>query len=365
MFEERLNHLRLICEKNTVDAFLVSTTYNIFYLTGFADYIADEREGFLFVTKKGVYMLTSPLYSDAVKRIAPHVTLLLTSSEAWYTDLLKNIIEKENIKSIGFEDQDLRYVEYEEFYNLAELVPFTLRDFRKHKNKEEIEAIEKACTLADELFTYTQTIIKPGISEKEVALEMELFVRHHHAHLSFPSIVAFGTNSAAIHHVPTDKKLMIGEFILLDFGTKIHNYCSDISRTLFCGTPTDEQKKMYETVKKAQQAAIDFTKEKWKSGEKAIGTHDVDNAARMIFEKNTFPSFPHSLGHGIGLEVHEAPAVSRNTKDTLDAGTIYTIEPGLYFSGQEGIRIEDMFVIDEHGPRQLTHSTKELIVINA
>jgi Xaa-Pro aminopeptidase len=365
MFDKRINHLRFICEQNNVDAFLVSTTYNIFYLTGFADYIADEREGFLFVTKKGVYMLTSPLYSDAVKRIAPHVMLLLTSNEAWYTDLLKKIIDEEGIKSIGFEDQDLRYVEYEEFYNLAELVPFTLRGFRKQKSKDEIDAIEKACNMADELFDYTQTIINPGISEKEVALEMELFVRRQHAHLAFPSIVAFGTNSAAIHHVPTDKKLADGDFILLDFGVKIDEYCSDISRTLFCGTPSAEQKKMYEAVKNAQQAAIDFTQAKWKEGQKAIVTHDMDNAARMVFEENHFPSFPHALGHGIGLEVHEAPTVSRNAKDTIDEGTIYTIEPGIYFSGKEGIRIEDMFVMDENGPRQLTHSTKELLVIKS
>lgn len=365
MFDKRLNHLRQICEQNNVDAFLVSTTYNIFYLTGFADYIADEREGFLFVTKQGVYMLTSPLYQDAVKRIAPDITLLLTSAQAWYTDLLKDIIQKEQIKSIGFEDQDLRYVEYEEFYNLAELVPFTLRGFRKYKSKEEIEAIEKACNVADSLFEYVQTIIKPTMTEKELALEMELFVRRQQAHLAFPSIVAFGTNSAAIHHVPTEKKLTEGDFILLDFGVKINQYCSDISRTLFCGTPTEEQKKMYDTVKKAQQAAIDFVRESWDKGEKAIVSHDMDNAARVVVKNQGYSTFPHALGHGIGLEVHEAPTVSQNAKDTIEQDCVYTIEPGMYFSGKEGIRIEDMFVIDEQGPRSLTHSTKELIVIKA
>jgi len=238
------------------------------------------------------------------------------------------------------------------------------------KAVHEIASIEKACNLGDKTFDYILTKIKEGVSEKELALEIKRFIKKHKAKTSFPPIVAFGKNSSIPHHVPThnSKLLTHNSIILLDFGVRLNNYCSDMTRTVFFGSPTAEYKKMYQTVLDAQQKALEHLVAHLEGGRKdsfeveSIKAKNVDKVARDYIISRGYPTIPHSLGHGIGLEVHEAPIISPKSKDTLKPGMVFTIEPGIYIPGFGGIRIEDVVVL-EKPCRLLTKSPSDLTIL--
>jgi len=239
------------------------------------------------------------------------------------------------------------------------------------KSPNEISKIEKACKLGDEIFAYILKKIKLDITEKEIAREINLFIKKSGSKCSFPTIVAFGKNSANIHNVPTDNKLTKNQIILLDFGVKLEGFCSDMTRTIFSGKPTPKQKRMYETVLSAQQKTIDFitsfANDLFRSGGKKKGrilkAKDVDHTARAYIESEGYPTIPHSLGHGIGRKVHEAFRISPKSKNYLKEGMVFSIEPGIYFPNFGGVRIEDLVVLEKSGIRLLTHSPKNIIEI--
>jgi len=240
------------------------------------------------------------------------------------------------------------------------------------KSSDEISKIESACKLGDKTFSYILKKIHLGITEKEVAQEINSFIKKNGAKPSFPTIVAFGKNSTNIHNIPTNNKLTKNQIILLDFGVKINGYCSDMTRTIFSGKPTHKQKHMYETVLNAQQKAIDFIAKHSNdmyhySGNKKIvkilKAKSVDNVARLYIKSKGYPSIPHSLGHGIGKKVHEAFRISPKSKIYLKEGMVFSVEPGIYLSGFGGVRIEDLVVLKKTGPRLLTHSPKNIIVL--
>lgn len=231
------------------------------------------------------------------------------------------------------------------------------------KNKEEILKIKKSCTLGDKTFDYILKKIKLGVCEKELAFEIESFIKKQGADISFPPIVAFGKNSATPHHQTSDKRLTTKDkFVLLDFGVKLNNYCSDMTRTIFFGKPTNEQRKMYNTVLEAQNRAIDLLNSLFMI-HNSIPAKNIDKASRDYIISKGYQTIPHSVGHGIGLEVHEAPRLSPKSKDILKHGMVFTIEPGIYLPGFGGVRIEDVIVLENSGPRILTKSTKEVIQI--
>ena len=226
------------------------------------------------------------------------------------------------------------------------------------KTPEEIDFIKQACDLGDLTFEYITKNIKEGISEKKLALKIARFIRDHKGKLAFRPIVAFGKNACTIHHKPADKILNKPSLILVDLGSKINGYCSDMTRTLFFGKATKKQRRIYKTVIFAQQKAIDYINRR-----KNPGGFDADKIAREFIIKSGFPSIPHSLGHGIGTKVHERPRISPKSKNILTPGMTFTIEPGIYLPGFGGVRIEDTFVLEESGLKQLTKSLKDLIEI--
>lgn len=228
-----------------------------------------------------------------------------------------------------------------------------------------IASIENACNLGDKTFDYLLTKIKEGVSEKELAMEIKFFIKKQEANISFPPIVAFGKNSYDPHHKPTHNSRLTthNSIVLLDFGVKLNNYCSDMTRTVFFGKPTSEQKRMYQTVFDAQNKAIRSLIDKDAPCARSILAKHIDKVARDYITSKGYPTIPHSLGHGIGLKVHEPPKISPKSKDILKTGMVFTIEPGIYIEGFGGVRIEDVLLLESFGPRFLTNSTKEIINI--
>lgn len=366
-----LSKLRDLLLKNKLDAILISSIPNIIYLTNYSGFSKDEREAYLFITKNQQYVLTDGRYSEAVKTLIPDFKLIEISPKLSATQALKKLVGKHEIKKIGFEGHNLTHLEHKKLTQaLGKISHVDLGSLRTIKNSDEISKIEKACKLGDKTFNYILKKIRLGVSEKEIAREIEFFIKKNDGDISFPPIVAFGKNSAIPHHVPRDKRLAKSDkLILLDFGVKLDNYCSDMTRTVFFGKPTPKQKKIYQTVLSAQSLAIKILNTKYLIHDTKAS--EVDKAARDYIVSKGYPSIPHSLGHGIGLEVHGSPHLSPKSKDILKEGMVFSIEPGIYLpaspdGGQGGpnfggVRIEDLVVLEKTGLRSLTHSSKTII----
>lgn len=230
-----------------------------------------------------------------------------------------------------------------------------IHQVRAVKSKKEISSIVSAQRKSEKVLVETLNILKTGITEIEVAnFIKKSFVAHKAPVLSFPPIVAFGKNSANIHHEPGKSKLKNGDIIMFDFGTTVDGYCSDMSRTYFWGNPTDKQKKVYLAVLEAQHRAI----AKLESGEKRAKA--IDKTARDFLAKKFKNNFKHGLGHGVGTVIHEWPNFKPNSEDVLPVGTVMTVEPGIYLKGFGGVRIEDMVLITKSGCINLTKAPKSL-----
>lgn len=376
----RVAHVKQLLKESNLDALLVSSVPNIFYLTNYHGFSYEEREAYLLICKNGQYIITDPRYSEAVKKKVADFQLMEISGGKTLSDILKELAKKHQIKKLGIEEDDLRVSEYKLFSSyFNNLNHFTLSDLRAIKNPREIKEIEKACQLGDKAFKYILTKVKPGVSEKELASQLEQFVRQHGAEPSFSSIVAFGKNSAVPHHTTSNQRLATSnQFVLFDFGVKINNYCSDMTRTVFFGSASAEQKKMYNTVLQAQGLAIEklnsFYSSSKQSASRSAGSQlrsnnieacRIDSIARSHIVSQGYPTIPHSLGHGIGLQVHESPRLSPNSKDELKSGMVFSIEPGIYKLDSGGVRIEDLVVLEEKGPRMLTKTPRQLISLSS
>lgn len=345
-----------------IDALLISSAPNIIYLSGYAGFSIIEREAYMLVTKKNLYLFTDGRYTHAVKNIS-HLIFKEISPLLPLLKTIETISKDEKITIIGFEEENLTVAEYKHFKKkFPKLKGITLSPFRQTKDKDEIAAIQKACALGDKTFTYVLKKIKLGITEKELAFEIEFFIKKHGGALSFPTIVAFGKNSAIPHHLTSNQRLATRDIILLDFGVLIDNYCSDMTRTIFFGKATQEQKKVYQAVYEAQQKSIELlnnkTIEQYNNG---IQASSVDQVARNYIISQGFPSIPHSVGHGTGIEVHETPTLSPRSKDILTSGMVFSIEPGIYLPDKYGVRIEDLVTISNGKPLLLTNAPKTLI----
>lgn len=399
----RLQKTRNLLKQTGTDALLISSVPNITYLTGFSNFSKDEREAYLLFLPRPTrspasrptrsrhkadfetcgYIFTDGRYSEAVCEKVKGFDLHEISSKNPFTSLLLKIIKENKIRQIGFEPQNLSVSEFINFRNKLKpvrLIPTKqlVEQIRVIKEPEEIDKIEDACKIGDKAFDYILGKIKTGITEKELAFELELYIKKQGADIAFPPIVAFGKNSSVPHHQTSYSKLITPSSILLDFGVKLDNYCSDITRTVFFGKATSEQKKIYQTVLDAQKKALEFlsnhyndtyhhsgklknnnlTIEQYNNG---IIASETDNIARKYILENRFPTIPHSLGHGIGLEVHESPRLSPKSKDVLKPGMVFSIEPGIYLKGIGGVRIEDLVVLEKSDLKLLTHSSKQLI----
>lgn len=391
-----LSKLKDVLIDQYFDAILISSPTNLYYSSGFVCLSPLEREAYVLITKQQSYLITSPLYAGDIN-LLQEIQLIKTTNKS-YEEIISSLIKKHDAKKVGFEANFISVGEYEHLQNQIKedfnqdnpitFAPVNLRNLRIEKTEEEISLIEQACKIGDDTFSFILNEIKPGISEKEIASEMEIFIRRNGAVLSFPSIIAFGKNAAIPHHVTSDYKIAQNNFLLLDFGVKVNEYCSDMTRTIYIGKPTDVERKIYETVLEAQKRAIDYvqktqnTQQARESDSQTVRKSEslnlrqsdtqsipkiqasiVDKISRDYITSQGFPDFPHTLGHGIGLAVHEAPSLYIHSKDELKCGMVFSIEPGIYLHGKTGVRIEDLMVIEEKKARVLTKASKELITV--
>ena len=363
----RLLHTKKLLTENSLDAALISSPADIIYLTDFSYFSDIEREAFLLITKDKQYIATDGRYSHAVKKYLKNFILLEITSQKPFEYQLNQIIQKDKILSLGIETTNITVYEHKKISPLLNKIKhFDLSTLRIKKNDQEIVYIRESCKLSDLAFTYICSKIKAGMTEKIVAFELESYIRKNGADISFPTIVAFGENAAIPHHHTSNRVLNKNELILIDFGVKIDNYCSDMTRTVFLGKATSEQKKVYQTVFNAQQKAIDSINHNLKNNLE-INASSIDKVARDYILQLGYPNIPHSLGHGIGLQVHESPNLSPKSKDILKNSMVFSIEPGIYLpAGRQGlpdkfgIRIEDLFSIQNNSLHELTNSPKNL-----
>ena len=343
-------------------AVLISSAINIGYLTGFFGFSDQEREAYLFLTAENRYILTDSRYTEAVSEQISGFKLVEISGKYPIEQILKDICLQEKIDKIDIEDSSLVVEEYRKFSQICPLGEFKGID-RQTKTEAEVKKIKQACSLGDTALRYLLTKIKPSSTEKELSSLFEIFLLKNGAKPSFPTIVAFAENASEPHHLPTDKKLgpPMGQFLLVDSGVKLANYSSDMTRTGFWGKPDTQKLKIYQAVLDAQSKSAEFLDKKIKNGEEVTGS-EVDKVARDFIEQQNLPPYSHGLGHGIGLEVHEPPRLSPKGDQLLKEGMVFSIEPGIYLPGLGGVRIEDLFVIEKNGLKQLTQSPKELIL---
>lgn len=360
---QRLQKLKELIKQESLDAALISSVPNIIYLTNFNHFSPAEREAFLLITQKANYIITDKRYTHAVQTHVKDFKLLEIFYGHGFKEWVKQIAEEEHIQRLGIEENNLTYGEYAKIAPfIKSFKQFDLSALRLTKSAEEMKMLQKACEITDKTFTYILSQINPGLKEQELALEMEIYMKKQSAGLSFDSIVAFGENAAYVHHKTGERTLKRNDGILLDFGAKYGNYCADMSRSIVFGKAGAALKKAHGTVLAAQEKAAEFIEKLLEQGKEIKGA-EVDKVARDYIIAQGYPSYPHGLGHGVGLEVHELPALRPPSASLLQSGMVFSIEPGIYVPGQYGIRIEDIYAIQNNKLVQLTKSSKNLIEI--
>ena len=353
--KERCDKLIKVLEEKGLDGALITSRTNIRYFSGFT-----SDEAVLVITKDRRVLLTDFRYTIQAKEQAPEFEIKETSRAIAVSEI-SEVLTEAGVKKCAFEDGYLTVRAFNNYKELpVELVPLTpeIDRCRLIKNEYEIECLQKAQNIADNAFAELMKIIKPGMTEKFVANALDHLLRVHGAdENSFDTIVGAGPNGALAHAVPGQRELKNGDLVVIDFGCKYMGYCSDMTRTIAIGQPCDELMKIYNIVRRAQQAALDALHPN-------MSAKALDAVARDIITAEGYgKQFGHSLGHGFGLDIHEAPYASTRSEDILAPGCTITVEPGIYIEGLGGVRIEDDCVLTEDGFINLAHTTKELIII--
>jgi len=352
---EKIEKLRERFAEYDIDGMLITSGYNRRYMTGFTG-----TAGVVVIGPNQAVFITDFRYTEQASRqvegyeIVQHTGLLIE-------EVVKQV-ERLGIRKLGFEQDHLSYATFQTYAKeiKAELVPVSgiVEKLRLIKSAAEIKILKEAAEIADAAFDHIIRFIRPGVTEREVANELEFFMRKQGAvSSSFDIIVASGYRSALPHGVASDKAIEKGELVTLDFGAYYKGYCSDITRTVAVGDISDELKQIYDVVLQAQLRGMAGIKP-------GITGREADALTRdYITEKGYGEYFGHSTGHGIGLEVHEGPALSVRSETVLEPGMVVTVEPGIYIAGLGGVRIEDDTVVTADGNESLTRSPKELIIL--
>ena len=349
----KLQWLRNKMSSSDLQGLIISNPVNIKYLTNI------DAEGILLLTRKENIYITDGRYIEHV-----HSTLTLFDEIIVYDihDVSKDDYENFFMfcENVGFEEHYVTYAQYKEFvrkykiHNLVETEKMIEKQ-RMIKDEDEVHSIQKACEITDNCFSYILTYIKPGMTEKQIADEIEEYYKQRTDGLSFETIVASGENSSMPHAVPTDRKIQEKDIITIDMGCKVNGYCSDMTRTFFVGEVPEEVKKVYDLVLKNQVQ----TQEEFKDG---ANTRLLSKMVENDFKLNGYDLI-HSLGHGVGMEIHEPPYINSKSDVQLKENMIVTNEPGIYIPGKFGVRIEDTVQITKFGCISLTKSEKNYIVI--
>lgn len=344
-------------KKKFIDAVLLIGDYNRNYLSGFTG-----NESFSVITENKAFFITDSRFTEQAKNQVKDYEILEYGKGNSFVDFLAELIKKNNIKKLGFEENVLSVSMYNIYKNKlkCELTPMEniVESLRIIKDEYELNLIRNAAEIADKAFNHMIKFIKSGMTEREIGLELEFYMKKLGAKdLSFPSIVASGIRSSLPHGEATDKKVSDGEFLTLDYGCIYEGYCSDMTRTIVIGEPSKKMTEIYNVVLKAQEIAL-------KAYKPEASSIDVDATARQYIKQKGYGEyFGHGLGHGVGREIHEAPTIGYRSNIKLKPGMVVTDEPGIYIPNFGGVRIEDLLVITEKGSETLSKSPKQLICV--
>jgi len=352
---ERVARIRERLQAEGADVFLISNPVNRRYITGFTG-----SAGLVWISGTKQAILTDFRYVEQVKAECPGWELVRIES---YADSMDELIQGERVRCLVFEEEHVTVKQLREWQDRFASVELRgasgwVEELRMCKAPQEIEHIGRAAQIADEAFAELLPKIKSGITEREIALELEFLMRKKGASaMSFAPIVASGPQSALPHARPGDRILSFGDFVVLDFGCVVNGYCSDMTRTIVVGEPEEQHLLIYDLVLRAQQEALQAV------GPGKTGA-EIDAIARdIIAEAGYGDYFGHGLGHSVGLEIHENPRLSKTDNTVLKPGMVVTVEPGVYLPGFGGVRIEDLVVVTEDGHDVLTSTFKELYVV--
>lgn len=354
---EKINKLQEFL-KNSHEAILIHSPENRRYFTDFP-----SSDGYLVVTKNDAVLFTDSRYIEAAQKginfcRAQLLTRLSTE--------VKIFFEENRIEKVYMETERLSVSllsQFKKIFSPIKISPSnklenTINNMRSVKEIYEIECIKKAQQIAEDAFEHILSFIRPGVTEKRIALELDFYMLSHGAEaLSFETIAVTGKKTSMPHGVPDDTVVEIGDFVTMDFGAVYKGYHSDMTRTVAVGNISEEQKEIYNIVLKAQKTALSVLK-------KGLPCSEADKAARDIITDAGYGDyFGHGTGHGVGIEIHELPNLSPRSDAILEVGNVVTVEPGIYIPNKFGVRIEDMALITENGYENLTNTLKELIIL--
>lgn len=347
---------RLIAQLDGVDCALIASDINRRYFTGMK-----SSDGTVLIFRGKTYLIIDFRYIEKArasvqcaevieqKKLFPQIQELLARHGAKVMAIESETMTVKSLNSYRHFFPELKIDDSDRLSN-------EISKLRMIKDEEELACIRKAQEIAEKSLDELLPFIRPGRTEREVALELNRLMFENGAEdLSFETIVLAGTNTSMPHGVPSDKRIEDGEFVLMDFGAVWNGYHSDMTRTVCVGEPSEEMKKVYEIVLEAQQAGLDAARA-------GMTGQELDRISREIIEAAGYgANFGHSLGHGVGLEIHEKPNASPGYKLPLPAGAVVTVEPGIYIAGKFGVRIEDFVILTENGNVDLTKSAKNII----
>lgn len=351
-----LSKLRESMQRDHYEAILVTHPENRAYLSNF-----NGTSGWLLITVEQAFLITDFRYYEQAALQAPDFELIRQSESLENT--LKELLILRNVSQVGFEQDNLTYAQAISLMSQnpqCVFIPLTgyIESLRMVKTTEELAKMQAAADISERTFLHMLDFIHAGLSEREVALEMERFMREQGADgLAFEIIAASGPRASLPHGQPTERILQNGDFFTLDYGAKYQGYCSDMTRTMVIGAASEEQEKVYQIVLNAHMKTLAAVKP-------GILGKDLDQIARAVITEAGYGEyFGHGLGHGVGRNVHEAPSCGKAGNTVLLPGHVITIEPGIYIPQWGGVRIEDMVVVTETGYRNFNHTSKALICL--
>lgn len=338
------------------DALLIAGDSNRFYFTNL-----HTSFGYAVLTPTAKYLFTDFRYAIVARQKVVGFEIVITDGTNVYADIAA-VLAKKGVRTIGYEDGYWSVSGFKALKKALGGFEFKamgaeITALRVVKMPEEIDRIKRAQALTEAALTKTLTFLKTGVTEREISAELTYnFLMMGADGLAFDNIVSFGENSADCHHTPGDRKLEKGDIVLFDIGAKLGGYCSDMTRTFFFGEPSQKFVDLYKLVLAAQNYVLKFIKE-------GVTGKEADSMAREFFKANGYEKeFGHSLGHGVGIDIHEEPRLARTNEEPLPANCIVTVEPGLYIEDLGGVRIEDMVVIKKDGIENLTNYNKNFII---
>ena len=355
-----MNHLNAITaqlDAYQLDALCITSQPGEYYAVGL------KGEGVVLVTRQGCHYFTDSRYIELAQNTVTNADVTMVTPHQDHLALASLVLEHYGLKRVGIEEAYLTVERWQKmkiaFPADTELVPAgkLLTELRSAKTEEELAVMQKAQDITDQVFAEICEFLHAGVTESEVAAQLTYLQMKHGAEgNSFPPIVASGANGSMPHAIPTAKPIQKGELVTMDFGCIYQGYCSDMTRTVAIGQPSDEMRRVYDAVLEAQLAGIAAAKA-------GVPGCDVHNAAWDVLKKYGYGDyFGHGFGHSLGIEIHESPNANRANTKPLPAGAVLSAEPGVYLPGKFGVRTEDVIFLTETGNRILTHAPKHLII---